>query len=64
MGFLLKLLLFVSAVFGVAFLALNGFLGSTAQKAAEDIILQFMGESRGSYFLKSMIAEYLVAHSL
>jgi hypothetical protein len=54
MSFFLKLLLFVGAVLGVVFLALKGFLGSAAQKTAEDAALWFMGESRASYFLKSM----------
>lgn len=53
MAVLIPLLGLIGAPFGLFFAAINGFLGQAMQAQAEDFCLRMMGESRGSYFLKS-----------
>lgn len=53
MGFFKSLLVVLVPTFALVFAAINGLLGENAQHTAENIILNILGESRGSYFLKS-----------
>jgi len=53
MGLIKSLLLILTPAFLFAFLALNGFLGKPTQTKMEDLVLNLLGESRGSYFLKN-----------